>query len=163
MASKNGKERSTTHESISWELSWKKVVFVPPFLFGLDENLVEVRNVCTGALVQIIKIEESVPPSSGVDDSGARARRALVQTLKTERELCYGPFSSSPEIRDDRADFYREWDEDDSSENVLSDDKGFQLSKWGPMLVTSSRIVQLVPRFHPEFLDSRLFDVELVA
>lgn len=104
------------------------------------------------------------PQSSGVDDSGAHARREprLAQTIKVEGEICYGPFSSSPEIRDDRADFYREWDGDDTSENVLSDDKGFELSKWGPMLVTSSRIVQLVPRSHPELLDSRLFDVEIV-
>ncbi|KLO14043.1 hypothetical protein SCHPADRAFT_336306 [Schizopora paradoxa] len=118
-----------SHKMISWELSWKGAAFVPPFVFGMDENFVEIRNVCTGALVQIIKVEGAI----------------------------FLP--SSPEIRDVRADFYREWETREKHDNVLTEDMHFELRKWGPVIVTNSRIVQLAPRLHPETLDPSFFDV----
>lgn len=45
-------------DMIEWELEWKKVAFVPPYVFGFsDDDLVEVRNIHSGALVQILKTE----------------------------------------------------------------------------------------------------------
>ena len=122
-----------SHKVVSWELYWRMVTFVPPFVFGLGENFVEIRNVCTGALVQIIKVE------------GAFS------------------LSNSLEIRDDRANFYREWNAYGKHDNVLTEDMHFELRKWGPIILTPSSIVQIAPQRHPETLDPRLFDVEILA
>ncbi len=67
---------------VRWELSWGKVTFTPPFVFGFSGNLVEVRNVYTGTLVQIIRLDDNI-------------RHELI--------------SSSPEFRDGRADFFKKW------------------------------------------------------
>lgn len=45
---------------IEWEMHWEKVAFVPPYVFGFCDDLVEVRNIYSGALVQILKIEGEV-------------------------------------------------------------------------------------------------------
>lgn len=124
---------------VRWELSWRKATFVPPFVFGFSGNLTEVRNVSTGALVQIIRMDDNI-------------RHELI--------------SRSLEFRDGRADFFKKWDEDEDVGHATSggeDDERFRLSSWGPIFVTStsSRIGQLAPRSHPDFLDSRLFEVEL--
>ncbi len=121
---------------VHWELPWKKVAFVPPFVFGFSGNLVEVRNICTGALVQVIKMEADI-----------RCDRV----------------SNSPEIRDGRADFFKKWDAGEESGGTTSsgNSEGLALSAWGPIFFTSEplRIVQLAPRSHPEFIDSRLFHI----
>jgi len=126
---------------VRWELSWGKVTFTPPFVFGFSGNLVEVRNISTGALVQIIRLEVNI-------------RHELIP--------------SSPEFRDVRADFFKKWDDDENVGDVTSGDEGdgvLKLSNWGPIFLTStvttSRIVQLAPRSYTEFLDSRLFEVKL--
>ncbi len=62
---------------IIWELFWEKVAFVPPFVFGFGDDSVEVRNVYTGALVQILKMESKNPLSFESHRGTGRTGRIL--------------------------------------------------------------------------------------
>jgi len=77
----DGSQIDDPQHRIIWELFWEKVAFVPPFVFGFGDDSVEVRNVYTGALVQILKMESKI--------------RCL---------------SNPIEVRDERAEFYQKWD-----------------------------------------------------
>lgn len=130
---------------VRWEFLWKKVVFVPPFVFGFgSKNSIEVRNVITGALVQIIELNG----------------RVHFETIP-----------KTVDFRDERGDFFKKWDEDEARRGTVdatSGDDGVQLSSWGPVFLTTlegsepfPRVVQLTPRSHPKFLDAQLFDIEV--
>ncbi|KLO13998.1 hypothetical protein SCHPADRAFT_996903 [Schizopora paradoxa] len=73
--------------NIEWELQWEKMVFVPPLIFGFSNDLVEIRNVYTGGLVQIVKLEGKyrhvsrfiwTPGDAGHGDDGRRDGEASI-------------------------------------------------------------------------------------
>ncbi len=49
-----------SQDVIKWETIWNKVAFVPPFVFGFSDSFIEVRNVTTGALVQMKRTARNI-------------------------------------------------------------------------------------------------------